>query len=224
MGFLLLRPAFKLFPMALKKRPASGLIAVFFLTSLLSGCYLPVRFDAEIEVTRSGLYDIAFDGYLVDIPIYDGLNKKKLTPDQEKAKVALLETDFQRDSAVKEFAYYKKGYFRIRWEKNGDLMRSTFITFFRRNENFLSIKYIKSTGIVTVAGTPVGKTKAKQLTAIGLAMKGQLRLKTDAPIISHNATKVKKLRSGQRLLIWDIKSLFDKSPKATLALRTSTAG
>lgn len=219
MGFPLLLRRFKLLPMASMKRPASRLIAVFFLTSLLAGCYLPVRFDAEIEVTRNGLYDIAFDGYLVDVSIYDGLNKKKLTPEQEKKKVKILETDFQRDSAVKDFTYYKKGYFKVRWEKNGDLRRSAFITFFRRNENFLSIKYIKTKGTVTVAGTPVGKTKAKQLTAIGLAMKGQLRLKTDAPIISHNATKVKKLRSGQTLLIWDIKSLFDKSPKATLALR-----
>ncbi len=195
------------------------LFAVIFLLFFLSGCYLPVRFDAEIEVLRNGRYDIAFDGYLVDVPIYDGLNKKKMTPEQEKAKVALLEADFQRDSAVKEYTYYKKGYFRIKWEKNGDLLRSSFITFFRRNENFFSIKYIKSKGIVTVAGTPVGKTKAKQLTAIGLAMKGQLRLKTDVPIIEHNATKVKTLRSGQKLLIWDIKSLFDKSPKATLKLR-----
>ncbi|HEC14529.1 MAG TPA: hypothetical protein ENI72_02115 [Rhodospirillales bacterium] len=190
-----------------------------FLLFLLSGCYLPVRFDAEIEVTRNGLYDIAFDGYLVDIPIYDGLNKKKLTPKQEKAKVALLVKDFKRDSAVKEFAYYKKGYFRVKWEKNGNILRSNFITFFRRNENFISIKYLKTKGIVMVAGTPVGKTKAKQLTAIGLGMKGQLRLKTGLPIISHNANKVRNLRSGQKLLIWDIKNLFDKSPKATLRLR-----
>ena len=38
-----------------------------FLVAVLMGCYIPIRFDAEIEITRGGYYDFKFDGYMTSV-------------------------------------------------------------------------------------------------------------------------------------------------------------
>ncbi len=185
----------------------------------LGGCYVPARFDAEIDITRHGYYNIIFDGYLVSVPLYDGLRKGKISPAEEKNKVANLKSDLTRDSAVKEFQYMKKAHFKVHWEKKGDLLRTKLVTFLRRNANIISLKYVQARGQITVAGTPVGPSQAKRLTAMDLGITGQLRLRTNANVIQHNATKVKKSKKGGKLYIWKLKSIFDPSPNLVISVR-----
>ena len=46
---------------------AKTLILPVVLSALLSGCYIPIRFDAEIEIRRTGAYDFQFDGYMASV-------------------------------------------------------------------------------------------------------------------------------------------------------------
>ena len=46
---------------------ATTLILPVVLSALLSGCYIPIRFDAEIEIHRTGAYDFKFDGYMASV-------------------------------------------------------------------------------------------------------------------------------------------------------------
>ena len=48
------------------------LIAFLSIVSVVTGCYLPGSFDAEIELSRTGHYKMSFDGYIVEITLYDG--------------------------------------------------------------------------------------------------------------------------------------------------------
>ncbi|HJN22829.1 MAG TPA: hypothetical protein QF509_02790 [Rhodospirillales bacterium] len=169
--------------------------------AILGGGYMPARFDAEIEITRHGFYNIIFDGYLVSVPLYEGLRKGKILPAEKKTKVARLKTDLTRNSAVKEFQYMKQGHFKVHWEKQGDLLRTKMVTFLRRNANIISLKYVRTTGQITVAGTSVAPSQAKRHVARGLNIVGELRLKTNANVVQHNATKVKKAKKGQKLYI-----------------------
>ena len=57
-----------------------------FLAAVLGGCYIPVRFDAEIELTRGGYYDMIFDGYMADVGLFDGINKGKISPARKERK------------------------------------------------------------------------------------------------------------------------------------------
>ena len=41
-----------------------NLLLPVVLSAFLGGCYIPIRFDAEIEIRRNGFYDFKFDGYL----------------------------------------------------------------------------------------------------------------------------------------------------------------
>ncbi len=195
-------------------------LAVFALiVGGLAGCYLPARFDAEIDISRVGAYSIVFEGYLAEINLYKDIEERKLTKEQEAEKIERLKTDFMRDASTKEFTYFKQGHFKVKWVKEGDLLRSRMVSFVRRNENMFSIKYNKNTGEVSMRGTPISKANAQHLTDSGLAMQGELRVKTDAEVVNHNATKVKNGKGRQKIYIWDIPNVFAPAPSLSFYLR-----
>lgn len=97
-------------------RPLRSALAVLVLLLVAGGCYLPVRFDAEIEVTRTGHYGIEFDGYIVDLPLYESLFKQKVGGQEEEKKVATVKADFQRDRGTKDIQYHRRGIFRVKWQ------------------------------------------------------------------------------------------------------------
>ena len=73
------------------------------LVVLLSGCYMPIRFDAEISISRSGYYDFIFDGYLAKVELYQDIQEQKISREEELVQVTQIKEDFERDSAVSEF-------------------------------------------------------------------------------------------------------------------------
>lgn len=189
---------------------------------LLSGCYMPIRFDAEIELTRTGYFSFIFDGYLAKVALYDGLRKGKITPAQEKKQAADIKADFARDTSSSKFKYFKKGHFNIHWERKGDLLKTKTVTFVRRNEQVLSINYSSKTGRISVAGRSLARDAKRQLADIGLNMTGEIRVITDVPVITHNATTVKKYRKkgpNFKTYTWKIDNLFAPTPSMVLALQ-----
>ena len=58
----------------MKTSALKAMVVAAFLMAVLSGCYLPLRFDAEIELSKRGYYSIIFDGYLVWVPFFDKLS------------------------------------------------------------------------------------------------------------------------------------------------------
>ena len=189
---------------------------------VVTGCYMPIRFDAEIEITRSGYYEFYFDGYLAKVQLYDGLRKREISRSEETEQVKLIETDFKRDTSTKLFEYFKQGHFRVKWERKGDLTKAKSVTFFRRNEHMLGIAYNSRSGRVNISGRSLKRDAKRQLADIGLGTTGQIRVITDANVVSHNATKVKKYtKRGPRfkMYTWQINNIFDRTPSLTLALR-----
>ncbi|MCK5547110.1 MAG: hypothetical protein KAI27_07030, partial [Rhodospirillaceae bacterium] len=63
---------------------------------VLTSCYLPQRFDAEIEIDAAGYYSMIFDGYIVDVGLYEGLLNGSISEEQEAEKVAVLMRDLSR--------------------------------------------------------------------------------------------------------------------------------
>jgi len=207
--------------------PIARLIALFkralkpalfaFAALALSSCYLPVKFDAEIELDRAGYYSMIFDGYIAQIELYRDLAGKQLSKQQEAEKVQTVKTDLTRDSAVSDFAYYGKGVFRVHWEKKGDLLQTRMITFLRRNNAVLSLKYVKDTKLITMTAGGMSKDQREQLTEAGLTTTGELRLITDAKarVVDHNATDIRTLPSNPSkvVYIWKIQGLNSPTPR-----------
>lgn len=189
--------------------------ALLFLAFVLTGCYLPVRFDAEIEIDRAGFYSMIFDGYVAHLPLYGDLVAKKIDVLEERARVARLKTDLTRDSAVKEFEYVKKGIFKVHWDKKGDLTRHRMVTFVRRNAPILTLKYDKNKRLITLAAGGVMSPEVRQrILDSGLNMNGEVRVITDAKVDRHNATFTKNMkdRPGKVMYVWRIESIVAEMP------------
>lgn len=199
------------------RRLAPGALGLALLLGL-AGCLLPVRFDSEITITRSGFYTAIFDGYVVSVPLFEGLANGKIDAAKESAEVKKLRDDLTRDKSLTEFKYISKGFFKMHWKRQGDLTVEHMIAFPRRNEAMFSLSYVKTDGRVTVMGADIRKSVAERLNNEGLGVTGQLRVRTDAPEISNNADLVDK-KGAMRVYIWNVNSLFRKTPKLVLTLR-----
>ncbi len=192
------------------------------LAVVLGGCYMPIRFDAEIEISRAGYYKMIFDGYVAKVHLYEGLRKGEVSPAKEREEVAKIETDITRDPSVSEFKYYKMGHFKVHWERNGDLTKTRAVTFIRRNEYILGLTYNRDTGRVAMAGRSIKRDIKQQLHDMGLGITGTIRVFSDAKVAAHNATSVKRnkrLGGNYKTYTWNIKTIFDPTPSLILALR-----
>ena len=146
---------------------------------VLASCYLPARFDAEVEVDRAGYYSMIFDGYMAHVDLFDKLRKGKINREEEKERIAIIERDFARDANTKDFQYYRDGHFRVKWERKGDLLQAKTVTFLRRNELILQLKYVANSGYVVLEGKSLKQENRQRIYDMGLNMQGQIRVKTD---------------------------------------------
>lgn len=197
--------------------PRSAALLFLALSVLLSGCYLPIRWDAEITVSRFGTYEMIFDGYIAYVPLYDKLRKNEISAAEERERVEVIRRDIMRDSAAKKFSYVGKGLFHMNWEVSGDLTQTGMVTFIRRNQAFFNIKYIRTTGLVTMEGISIGEINAQRIAEMELGTEGQLRIKTDGQIVESNAHR--RGEGPHQFYIWDIKSTQDAAPKLVIGLR-----
>ncbi|MGF1641139.1 MAG: hypothetical protein ACFCUO_09340 [Rhodospirillales bacterium] len=192
---------------------AGGLVAA------LSGCYVPVNFFTDVEITRSGHYRIAFDGYLVWAPLHDQLRRGALTPAEERDSVARIVTDLKRDGSLREARYMQRGRFKVNWQRSGDLTRTRMVSFPRQSDKIVTLRFVKTTGDVILEGTSVSSARARQLVEAGLDIAGEVRVRTDARVVSHNATAVTDKGVHGRVYAWKIRSAFDPPPRLVIAAR-----
>ncbi len=187
---------------------------------VLTSCYLPQRFDSEIEVDAAGYYSMIFDGYIVDVGLYEGLLNGSISEEQEAEKVAVLMRDLSRDSAMQNVEYYKQGHFRVTWERKGDLLKTKTVTFLRRNESMISLKYVAGTGLVEVMGRSIRKADRQRLAEMGLGMQGEIRVKSPIPALDHNATEVIQDKNDElaKWYVWRIKNIFQSTPRLLLKI------
>jgi len=197
------------------KKLATLFGAVLFLT----GCYLPGTFDAEIELSRTGLYKMTYDGYIIDLTLFQGIQQKKMSKKEQDEKIKTIINDFKRDKSTKQIKYFRQGAFQVTWSKGGDIVRARQVVFFRRNQNILSVTYDKEKATMKVRGKYIKKQDADRLAAQGLdVVRGFLRVVTDAQVLSHNAIKVTD-KGRTKIYGWEIKSIYDRAPQLVIALR-----
>ena len=203
----------------MKRRCRLPLIALLL---VLARCYMPVRFAAEMDINRAGYYQFFFDGYIAKVQLYQDLRETKIGREEEKEQVELIRADFERDPATKAFEYFKQGHFRVNYERSGDLLKARTMTFFRRNEYILGLSYNKDTGQISMLGKSLNRDIKDRLRQGGLDTSGELRLFTDARVVSHNATTVKPFPSkgpNYKLYTWKIANLLAPTPALKIQIR-----
>lgn len=198
---------------------ALGLTALTVL--VLANCYMPLRFDAEIEIDRAGYYSMIFDGYMTRTDLFQDIREGTLTAAEIDERVAVIRRDLIRDPATTEFEYVKQGVFKVHWQREGDLLEDRSVTFVRRNEQIFNIAYNRETRQISMLGKSLGRDVKDRLREAGLDTSGQLRVFSDANVTVHNATSVRpapQKGEGWKLYVWDIPNLLAPTPSLKIAL------
>ncbi len=86
------------------------------------------------------------------------------------------------------------------------------VTFYRRNENMLGISYNSKSGQVTISGRSIQRDIRQRLNDAGLAMRGEIRVMTDARCCVTTPTNVTRAnrRGGPnyKTYTWKIANIF----------------
>ena len=149
---------------------------------VLSSCYLPDKYETEINITDEGIIETSFKGKLILIPLFMELKKtnKKLS----KNEIEDLKISLGREPGVREVEYDGAGIF------------TTEIVEKRRLENGLNIhfpSFVKLLSVTSNKGTVrlrsprVDEDFQKQLHEANLGSVGTICIKTNARVVTSNA-------------------------------------
>lgn len=187
---------------------------------LLSACYIPTRFSAQITVNAAGDWTMVYSGILTYGPLAPGLMPDRPSPTQLAARVRNVTADLERDPGFRKLEYLGNGAFEVDYEKSGNIYRQTGITFVRTDSRVLQIQYVKTKEEITVRGNTVPTAQRQWVLDAGLNMQGDLRVVTELPVVDHNATATQPGPNGTTIYLWQIRGVDAPAPR----LVASTAG
>lgn len=177
----------------------------------ISGCYFPSDFTADLQIDRQGRYRFTYIGKLTDVSMAQQLGLGRLQGLGIQKRVEIAERDMRRDSAFKKIQYEENGRFDISYQREGYIINERSFDFVRLNSRFLTLKYNKNTGDITMVGGKPNKSYATQLEKAGLEFNGVLRVWTNAQPTKHNSKNVNP--QGKFVVYtWDIKNVRQKVP------------
>lgn len=201
----------------------AGLLGAMLL--VLTSCYLPTEFKSEIRINRYGDFALTYNGDLIYAPLYEEASRNKLTPAEMNEKVATLVRDLQRDRTYDrtgkepprpmftQIEHKGMGRFAVRYQREGSLDADALVTFVRRNANILSLK--SKDGVIAIRANALSATDSQRLMALGLQMRGELRVVTDAQVLEHNANSVRPYM-GYLVYVWQIDNALAPAPRLVM--------
>ncbi len=199
------------------RRGASSIFLLLLGLISLSGCYLPTEFDAFVQIVHDGRYSLSYEGDLTSISLIRAIRYQGLTGAPLAEKVTRTEMDLLRDSGFNALTYKGDAVFEARYQTAGDLARTKFVTFINGTSKLVTIKNVEKAERVTVESPKVLEHHVRSLLDLGLQPSGRLRVRTDAEVLSHNATQV--VGKVVREYTWDIKGFRGEAPKLVLTLK-----
>jgi len=175
----------------LRNKVMTKVLVILCCIPLLSSCYVPDQFRAEIRMMRNGDYSMTYEGVLTWVQLYKDLREGKLRGQAARDKIEIIRRDLARDTQFTEVRSLGTGQFFVKYKRTGNLAtKAGLITFIRRNARILDIDS-RPGGKVTVKAHTPNMDKAKPLAEMGLLVRGSLRVMTDMRLMGrHNATAV----------------------------------
>lgn len=183
---------------------------------LVTGCYLPNDFTADLRITPDGNYRFTYDGKLTYLPLLEKLKKGDLSQQENAAQVKVVEQDLARDSAFKQITYAGQATYIVRYQRVGNILREKSFTFVRLNSRLLMLER-RQDGTIGIFGDKPNTEDAKRIAETGIVMRGTLRIQTEAEVKVSNATEV--VRVAPPVYIWRIEGVEKASPAMVLVAR-----
>ena len=192
-----------------------SLLAVLFLAA---GCYLPVNFQADLNIDKSGNFAFRYKGDILAVTLMRKISFGKVKGEAKIAKqAAIYKRDLGRDSGFKKIEHISNALFRVEFDRQGDIRYEKTFSFVRSNALFLAVKRNKN-GSVEVFGDRPPKRLVDALIERGVDVRGTFRVWTNASVISHNAPQA-RADGPQPVYRWVVKSLRDPPPNLILQLQ-----
>ncbi len=78
---------------------------LFAVLLLLSGCYVPAKFEADLNIDKSGQFAFRYNGNLLAVTLLRKLSFGEVTQENLKEQSAIYERDLARDSGFKKIEH-----------------------------------------------------------------------------------------------------------------------
>lgn len=208
-------------------RYARAVLAVGACTLLVSSCFVPDQYEAEIRFTKIGAYGISYNGILVHAPVFGELARGKITETEAAERIKGYAKQLKQDDSFKEVHSLGRGRFQVKYYREGRFIgEHQTVTFVSRQAPIFRIRTFED-GRISVAGSGAGRQYASKLEEVGLNSQGLFRVVTDAEVIEHNAQFVRASPTpGYTIYDWRIRSFKDTPPRliAKMTVDPKTGG
>ena len=181
-------------------------IAVFATTVLLSGCFLPEKFQATIVVKDDGSYSLSYQGKTAFVPVLLDMKHTGKAPSAKTNQDLEAQADrLSKRPDVKKAKYLGDGRFDI--ELQGERKAG-------QQADVLEVLkvYTDKDGVMNITSIGLGAKDKDQLAQLGLKIEGKLdvTLPKNAEVISTNATSKPSLFGLFGTYSWKIGSIEDR--------------
>ena len=192
---------------------ATSLLAVLFLAA---GCYLPMNFEADMNIDKSGKFAFRYKGDILAVTLMRKISFGKVKGADIAKQAEIYKRDLGRDSGFKKTEHLNNALFRVEFDRQGGIRYEKTFSFVRSNALFLAVKRRKD-GRVEVFGDSPPQRLVDALIERGVDVRGTFRVWTNANVVSHNAPQARE-GDPQPVYQWVIKSLRDPPPNLVLQL------
>lgn len=191
-------------------------IPFLILFFLLSGCYLPTHFEADLNIDEKGRFAFRYKGDIISLSLLRKIGAEGLNREEIQEQAAIYKRDLARDPGFKKVEYLSRGQYEVYYEYQAEILKSKSFTFIRPNAMFLRLKK-RDDGFIELQGNRPPKRYVDELISKGFDVRGVLRVWTSAKVVKHNAPQVQE--GSPALYQWPIQSMRDPVPSIIMLLK-----
>ena len=177
------------------------LLACSFIASavLLSGCLVPERFTAKVDIQPDASYNYRFDGSAMDAMALLKLQQQGMLTDKDNQSLAAQAHKLSQEADVKKSVYVGKARYQLEIEgsrKAGEPLKLLDMFTVQTNQD----------GIITVSARPLKRKEKADLAQMGIFVNGSLRvtLPAGAEVLSQNANTAPSTTGEASTYIWKL--------------------
>jgi hypothetical protein len=176
---------------------------------LLSSCFIPDNYAAEVWVHKDGSYEFLFQGELAYAPAIEKILEGEFS-DKDLDDMYEIEEDLFDTEGVMEVEYIKDGRFRI--DVVMPLAPGEDYDFISEDIAIFSFKH-NDKGQLEINGLDLSDEDRDMLKDMNIKMEGDLKVVTDkgVKVKSHNANKkIKDKKAGTVTYLWNLNADAEK--------------
>ena len=182
---------------------------------LVSGCYLPSEYNADLRITPDGRYNFRYEGFLTSTYLLQKM-AEKIDDEALAERVGVVERDLRRDRGFSEVQYVGNGKYKVKYERHGDIDEHGSFIFVRLNARIFTVQRGED-GVIKMFGAKPDAKTVEAVESAGLKTNGIVRLQTEAQVTDHNAHQV--IPGEKPVYIWNLDNLRMPSPRLNFPIQ-----